>query len=310
MTEMLDGFQVRNSRLIRGLQYFEAVARHRSIKGAAEELGVSQSAVSHQMRDLTEVLGEQLMVRSGRGIELTATGQRLAEKLGSVFAGLKSSLDDVIGGNKTALRIAVCSSFGPGWLIPRLSSFYAAHPTIDLQLRLYAHDPEQTDEIADAFVTALPVKPGFTALHIADEYLVAVGRQEVRGDGERGRAVLITTELDADKVGADWVEYCNATGRKLSDIQSGSWIQCSHYLLALAMAKEGLGLALVPDFLAAREVEAGSLDYFDRTPMPSNRRYHLCIKKSRAQHAGLKALAQWMKSARVHDRAIRLVHSK
>lgn len=67
---------------MRGLHYFEAVARHQSVKGAAEELGVSQSAVSHQIKDLTEVLGEQLMVNSGRGIELTATGHRLDEKLG------------------------------------------------------------------------------------------------------------------------------------------------------------------------------------------------------------------------------------
>lgn len=58
---MKDLFQVRNSRLIRGLHYFEAVARHRSLKAAAEELGVSQSAVSHQIRDLTETLGEQLI---------------------------------------------------------------------------------------------------------------------------------------------------------------------------------------------------------------------------------------------------------
>lgn len=307
---MIDLLCVRNSRLIRGLQYFEAVARHRSIKGAAEELGVSVSAVSHQVRDLTEVLGEQLMVRSGRGVELTATGHRLAEKLGTVFAGLQSSLTEVIGGSRTALRLAVCSSFGPGWLIPRLASFFAAHPEIDLQLRLYAQDPELTDQVADAFVTAVPVKPGFSGLHITDEHLVAVRRREVPDGGERVRAVLITTELDADKAGADWVDYCNATGRKLADIQAGSWIQCSHYLLALEMAKEGLGVALVPDFLAAREVEAGALDYFDRTPVASNRRYHLCFKTSRARQSELKALAQWMKSARTPDRAIRLVHSR
>lgn len=307
---MTNKFQVRNARLIRGLQYFEAVARHRSIKLAAEELGVSQSAVSHQMRDLTESLGEQLMVRSGRGIELTATGHRLAEKLGTVFAGLQSSLDGVIGGNRTTVRLAVCSSFGPGWVIPRLAGFFSAHPHIDLQLQLYAHDPEQTDQLADAFVTALPLKPGFTALHIADERLVAVRKREAASNNQDGRLVLITTELDVDKIGGDWVEYCSATGRKLADLQSGSWIKCSHYLLALEMARQGLGAALVPDFLAAREVESGVLEYVEQTPVFSKRRYHLCFKKSRAQEEELKALAQWMKSARSGEEPIRLVHSK
>jgi len=67
---------LRDARLIRSLHYFEAVARHGSLKLAAEELGVSQSAVSHQLRDLTTTLGEQLFIRAGRGIALTDTGMR------------------------------------------------------------------------------------------------------------------------------------------------------------------------------------------------------------------------------------------
>ena len=118
---------LRNARLIRGLHYFEAVARQKSVKLAAEELGVSQSAVSHQLRDLTDALGEQLLTRAGRGIALTETGRRLAEQLATTFSGLQSSLDDIIGMSRPALRLAVCSSFGPGWLIPRLPGFYAAH---------------------------------------------------------------------------------------------------------------------------------------------------------------------------------------
>lgn len=307
---MKDPFQVRNSRLMRGLHYFEAVARHGSVKAAAEELGISQSAISHQIRDLTEVLGEQLLMRAGRGIELTPTGHRLAEKLGTVFSGLQSSLDDVIGGSRTTLRIAVCSCFGPGWLIPRLAGFYAVHPEIDVQLRLYAQDPELTDQVADAFITALPVEPGFAAVHIIDEQLVAVKVQAPGDTASRGPAHLITTDLDEGKVGQDWLDYCSATGLRLADIQASSWIQCTHYLLALEMAKAGLGIALVPDFLAEREINAGSVSYFDRTPVSSNRSYHLCYKKSRAQQKELKALAQWMKSERIPKPTVRLVHRK
>lgn len=300
---MKDRLQVRKSRLMRGLQYFEAVARHRSIRVAAEELGVSQSAVSHQMRDLTETLGEQLLVRSGRGVDLTPTGHRLAEKLGHVFTGLQSSLDDVIGGNRKTLRLAVCSCFGPGWLIPRLPGFYAAHPEIDLQLRLYAQDPEMTDQVADAFVTALPVKPGFAAVHVIDERLVAV-----RARTAQEKARLITTDIEDGKLGQDWADYCAVTGLRLSEIQAGSWIQCTHYTLALEMAKAGLGIALVPDFLAAREIEAGTVIHLDQTPVPSDRRYHLCYKKSRAGEDEIKALAHWMKSERAPQPIIRLVH--
>lgn len=303
---MNDPFQVRNSRLMRGLHYFEAVARHRSVKSAAEELGVSQSAVSHQIRDLTEALGEQLLLRVGRGIDLTPTGVRLAEKLGTVFSGLQSSLDDVIGGSKATLRLAVCSSFGPGWLIPRLARFYALHKHIDIQLRLYAQDPDLTDQVADAIVTALPVKPGFAAVPILDEQLVAVMAPASQARAERVR--LITTSLEHDKLGQDWADYGAATGLRLADLQLGNWIQCTHYLLALEMAKAGLGIALVPEFLAARHAEEGAIVYFDPTPVPSNRRYHLCFKRTRAHEPELKAITQWMTSERAPQPAIRLVH--
>jgi DNA-binding transcriptional LysR family regulator len=287
---------LRNTRLIRSLHYFEAVARHQSVKLAAEELGVSQSAVSHQLRDLTDTLGEQLFIRSGRGIALTGTGRQLAEKLAATFSGLQSSLDDIIGSSRPALRLAVCSSFGPGWLIPRLASFYAGHPAIALQLRLYAQDPEQTAEVADAFVTAQEVKPGFAAVHVLDEMLVAVAAPHVQTAS--ARAPLITTDIADERLGQDWLDYCMATGMRLADLQSGGFLQCSHYLLALEMARAGLGIALVPDFLAQRELAADTVRRFDRTLLPSGRRYHLCFKKSRAAEPEIRALVQWLKAER------------
>jgi len=289
---------LRDARLIRSLHYFEAVARHQSLKLAAAELGVSQSAVSHQLRELTTALGEQLFIRAGRGIALTPTGRRLADKLAAAFSGLQSSLDDIVGSGRPSLRLAVCSSFGPGWLIPRLPAFYAANPAINLQLRLYAQDPEQTAEVADAFVTAQPLKPGFAAVHVLDEMLVAVAAPPFCGTATGGRHGLITTDIAPGQVGQEWSDFCSATGRSLDALQAGSFLECSHYMLAVEMARAGLGIALVPDFLARRDIEAGGVRYFDRTPMPSGRRYHLCIKKSRAQDPEIRALVQWLKAER------------
>lgn len=294
-----------NTRLMRGLHYFEAVARHRSVKKAADELGVSQSAVSHQLRELTEVLGEQLLVRAGRGIALTATGQRLAEELAATFSGLQSHLDDVIGNRQGMLRLAVCTSFAPGWLIPRLSSFYAAHPGIDLQLRLYTQDPEQTDHVADAFVTALPVSRGFTAVPLLDEMLVAVQAPPRTTEGHR----LITTDTEKGKLGRDWLIFCKASGLDLAGLHSGPWVQCTHYFLALELAKAGHGIALVPDFLAAREIDAGTVFPFSSTRVESGRRYHLCFKTSRAREKEIAALAQWFKAEAAARPANTLVHA-
>lgn len=282
--------QRRNANLIRGLQCFEAVARRGSVKAAAEELSVSQSAISHQLRELTKALGEQLLVRSGRGLAVTPSGQRLAERLSATFANLDASLEDIVGGNAQVFRVAVCSSFGPGWLIPRLESFLGAHPSIALQLHLYVQDPHFSHEVADVMFSALPVAPGFSAVHIVDEMLVAV---HAPGSPSK-RLRLITTELDEQKLGQDWADYCRRAGLQWDELQEGGWLRCTHYLFALEMARAGLGAALVPDFLARRHIEDGSLVYLNRLSMPSGRVYRLCFKQFRAKEAAITAFSRWL----------------
>ena len=287
----------KDTSILRGLQYFEAVARHRSMRSAAQDLKVTESAVSHQMREFAASIGQQLLVKSGRGIALTATGELLAAKLISAFAGLETLVKGLAGDGRNLLQLAVCSSFGPGWLVERLDHFFAAHPEIDLQLRLYAQDPALTNEVADAFVTTYPVKAGFASIRLMDEMLIAVqapAKETMRKRGAKHR--LITTELKDGKLGRDWINYCKRAGLRLADLQDTPWLQCTHYLLALEMAKSGLGVALVPDFLAAKGIKSGALVAFSKTLMPSKRVYHLCYRKTRGHEAKLATLAQWIKS--------------
>ncbi len=160
----------------------------------------------------------------------------------------------------------MCSSFGPGWLIERLADFYDAYPEIDLQLKLYAQDPLISGEVADAFVTANPVKPDYVSVRLKDEILLAVHKPSAK---RVKRHRLITTWLDKGQIGQEWADYCKAAGLKLSEFQDGAFRQCTHYLFALEMAKSGLGVALVPDFLAARDIAAGTVTAFGRRLVPS-----------------------------------------
>jgi DNA-binding transcriptional LysR family regulator len=279
--------------VLRGLQYFEAVNRHASLKLAAQDLGVTESAVSHQMRRFSALIGRQLLAKSGRGIVLTATGQELAAKLSVAFAGVESLVKELVGGGPDTLQLAVCSSFGPGWLIERLEDFYDTHPEIDLQLKLHAQDPLISGEVADAFVTANPVRPDYVSVRLKDEMLLAVHKPSAKR-GKRHR--LITTWLDKGHIGQEWADYCKAAGLKLSEFQDGAFRQCTHYLFALEMAKSGQGVALVPDFLAARDIAAGTVTAFSRRLVPSGRAYRLCYRKSRAHEPQLGALRDWLLS--------------
>jgi LysR family transcriptional regulator, glycine cleavage system transcriptional activator len=283
-------------RLLRGLHYFEAVARLGSVGDAAKEIGVSSSAVSHQLRELAEIVGEKLIERAGRGIALTAAGSTLSRKLQSTFSELDRMVAEVVGETHLAFSLAVCSCFGPNWLVPRLSGFIARHPEIDIEVRLYHQDPELTHSAADAIITAEPVKPGYDSIVLFEEMMVAVRAPASQAMATSRANRLITTDLHAEILGRDWQDFCAQTGRELGDLKTGEWLRCSHYVLALEMAKAGLGLALIPDFLAARHVGKGELAYFDNSRVSARRSYRLCYKTKRASDEAIRAFGRWIKS--------------
>jgi len=282
-------------RIFQHLQYFEAVSRHLSVTEAAVELGVTPGAVSHQIRELTDHLGEKLIAKSGRGIALTATGKKLADKLISAFADVENLLADVVGEGASSVRLAVCSSFAPGWLITRLSDFMSRNPDIVLQLHLYAQPPQLTDQVGDAFVTTFNGHPGFWSLHLMSEVLVAVHAPRPTNDAAFASLPLITTDLAPGNVARDWIDYCTLTGLPSKVAEPGSLLMCSHYLLALEMARCGLGIALIPEFLAERDLAAGILKLLQPTRMPANRDYYLCIKAARLDEGALCALVDWFR---------------
>jgi LysR family transcriptional regulator, glycine cleavage system transcriptional activator len=287
---------LRDPKILRALQYFEAVARHASVKKAAEEFGVSASAVSHQLRDLSQYLGEEIVLREGRGIVLTDTGRRIHVEMSAVLKNMDAAIDNIIGTKRTQLRVAVCSSFGPFWLAERLPDFLKRHPDIDLELRLFAEDPMQTEVVADLIVTAEPVSIGYDSVTLFDEMLVAVrGPAGAAGDAlEKPR--MITTDLDATDFARDWRDFIAFSGRSRDEYHSDDWLRCTHYLLALGLARSGMGVALVPDFLAAPDLKSGAVVQADRTVMPSGRTYRLCFKTSRSSEADLRTVVRWMRS--------------
>jgi LysR family glycine cleavage system transcriptional activator len=115
------------------LRALEAAARHLNFTKAAEELCVTQSAVSHQIRHLEELWGLKLFDRPARGLVLTRNGQALAPVVRSFFDRLSDTLDTLhTESTRVPLRVDMLQSFAVKWLVPRLGSFYSQHPDIDL----------------------------------------------------------------------------------------------------------------------------------------------------------------------------------
>src|ERR1700723_2922831 len=120
---------------LNGLRAFEAAARHRSFTLAANELNVTQTAISHQIRRLEEQLGIRLFVRRNRALALTPKAQDYLPGIRAAFNDLRLATDRLLRNeNDHVLTISTLASVGAKWLPPRLSAFQEAHPGIDVRI--------------------------------------------------------------------------------------------------------------------------------------------------------------------------------
>ena len=131
---------------LNALRAFEATARKCSFTLAAQELCVTQAAVSHQVRQVEEALGVRLFERAHRRVVLTDAGNRVFATISRAFGDIDSVLREVRaeGENKSILTVQVTPSFGSRWLARRLHSFWAEYPEIDLRI-YHALPHEQYD---------------------------------------------------------------------------------------------------------------------------------------------------------------------
>src|SRR5687767_12070479 len=116
------------------IRCFEAAARHQSFTRAAEELGMTQAAVSYQIKLLEERVGGALFKRGARGVTLTETGQRLAPAISGAFARLRAAFEEVVETGGRTLTVSTIATIAANWLVPRLGSFQRAHPDITVRL--------------------------------------------------------------------------------------------------------------------------------------------------------------------------------
>ena len=119
---------------LNALKSFEAAARHLSFTKAADELFVTQAAVSHQIKALEDFLSMKLFLRRNRTLLLTEEGQAYFLELKDIFKNLQDATERLLAkGSKGAITVAMPPSFASQWLVPRIHKFSLAHPDIDRQ---------------------------------------------------------------------------------------------------------------------------------------------------------------------------------
>lgn len=278
---------------LKALQIFESVCRNKSYAKAAAELNITPSAISHQLRGLTGQMGEKLLNAAGGAIITTQKGEKLARSLTAAFTAIDDAVNECAGSKLPSVRLAVCSSFGPGVAIPNMAALLTAVPHLSLQLRMYVDDPVQTDAVADAFVTTRPFPDGYFSQKILDERNVVVHAPELHPGALFSDGVsLITTDIDHHNFATEWDAVYRDTVRPAN----ASMLQCTHYVFAIEMARRGLGFAILPTFLVAEDVLNDTLRVVRGMSLPTDRSYYYGYKLGRDDDADLKALGCWLKN--------------
>lgn len=275
---------------------FEASARHVSFKQAAEELCVTQSAISHQIKLLEEFLGLPLFRRGVREVVLTRGGA-------DYFADLSRSLDQMAAAtarvrdsNETA-RLAVCTTpaFADKWLLPRLTSLRRAHPEIELQISTSLEPADfARDGIDINILWREDNRPGLRVdrLLASSRFPVASprlfrGRQTPAHPDDLGNFTLLH-----DETTADWPRWLALAGATKVNAQAGPRFQ--HCGLLLQAAIEAQGVAMAYKALAEADLAAGRLVRLFDIELPPAIIYYIVAPESWQTRPKIRAFRNWL----------------
>lgn len=286
----------RNLPSSQGLAALEALARLQSVTAAAEELNLTQSAVSRQLQALEAQLGVELFVRRAKRVSLTSAGQRYAEDVRRALdlltnAALRLQTNPQGG----TLNLAILPTFGMRWLLPRLPRFGRAHPdvTVNMNTRLGQFDFAETDMDA-ALSFGSGDWPMCHSLKLESEAVLPMAAPSfLRETPVAKPADLITLPLLHIQTRPDaWKDWFGEYGVKTQGLAGTRYDQFSTILQA---ARHGLGVALLPEYLAREEEAEGRLEVVLGAPSPSRGAYYLVWPEAKHNTPALQAFCAWLK---------------
>jgi LysR family glycine cleavage system transcriptional activator len=247
---------------LNNLRVFEVVARHLSISKAANELNVTPGAVSRQLAALESFVGTQLFSRKHRDLILTEKGREYYEDISKSLAEIQSSTKRLFSGrNQNQLKVRCYTTFSIRWLIPRLSSFLALHPKMEVVLTT-SMDPVNFDQEdldcairlgdgawSDANVTRLVSN---IILPVCSPSLLA--GSSIKKPQDFSRYKLLDTISRPD----DWNLWFNSIGMNVK-LEDFSCLSYESSALCYSAAIEGHGIAMAQYFLVESELRNGKL---------------------------------------------------
>jgi LysR family glycine cleavage system transcriptional activator len=254
---------MQNRTSIKSIQAFEAAARLGSFAVAAEELAVTPSAVSHQIKLLEEQLGVTLFHRVHRAVVLTEAGRHYANEVIAAFARIEAATRNVaVAGISTVLTVHSTPSFASQWLMRRLARFGEMHPELDIRLHasLIPVDLNQGNVDVDIRYNPGPPSAGTVMVSFPDDKIVpmcspslASGIKPIYRPDDLAQHTLIHSEITI----LGWRDWARRHRKVRLDLERGPRFDRS--FMAISAAVDGLGVCLDSLLLAEQELRAGKL---------------------------------------------------
>jgi len=252
---------------LNALRAFEAAGRHLSFRKAAEELGVTPAAVSHQVKALEDYCGTPLFRRLTRALLLTDTGQAALPLLGEGFDKLAAAAAGMVTHQDTPLlTVSVAPSFAAKWLVPRLDRFRAAYPDYDIRVDATDRVIDFAREPADVAIRYGGGKyPGLRADCLMSEVSSPVCSPRLLEDPHplrvpadlRHHTLLHVDWQREDEAAPNWRMWLLAAG--VRDVDPTRGLRFNQESMVVQAAIEGHGVALGSSVLVADDIAAGRL---------------------------------------------------
>lgn len=281
---------------LNALKAFETAARHLSFTKAAEELFVTQAAVSHQIKSLENYLSTKLFLRRNRKLLLTEEGQSYFMELRDIFSNLQDATERLLAlGSKGAITVAAPPSFASQWLVSKISQFSISHPDIDVRIKAVDLDDGFLDETVDvAIYYGKGNWPRVAAVKLHTEYLTPMCSPLLFQQAKPLDSLsdLKKHVLLHDSSRSAWKNWLKHFGVKQVNVNQGPMF--SHTMLVLQAAALGQGIALSNTLLAKPEIDSGRLICPFEESIESKDAFYLVCHPGQAEVSKIQVFTDWM----------------
>ncbi|WP_026960725.1 LysR substrate-binding domain-containing protein [Aliagarivorans taiwanensis] len=286
---------------LNALRVFEAAARHQSFSKAAQELHVTQGAVSKQIAVLESFLEQRLFERKSKGLALTEAGHSYLPNISQAMRLIEDASAGLIqeAGSRQLLNIDAIPSLSSLWLIPRLNALKASFPALDINLKMGDGPFSFEDSEADAAIRCLPMAKHYqNAELLCEEELVLVAHPALVSHNRLQQVSDIfefplLRHITRPQLWMQfWATYFSGESLPHPPRYGNGF---EHFFLSLEAIRKQQGLGLLPRFLVKECLESGELINPLELSFASGYGYYLLVPKYRRSNSTLARLSEWLK---------------